>query len=140
MRVTLDLSGFDGIEQRVTDKMNAAIDGTVREVVTRIFETAQEISPVHTGNYRANWQILKDGDAFEQLPIDSAPDEQIGRIESDPAPGESAWIVGNAVPYAELLERGSSKQAPAGVLNISVAAVEAELPAIIAEQTRKAFG
>jgi hypothetical protein len=129
----------DDFEAIVAAKMKAAVDGTVREVVLEVLAVAVAVSPVDTGLYRDNWQILRVGDPFEQIALGSTPDEQLGYIAEDPSPGSVAWIVGNAVPYAQSIEYGHSRQAPAGVLNIAVASAEAQLPAIIADQTGRAF-
>lgn len=84
-------------------------------------------SPVDTGRFRGNWQVTEGAPA-------TAPTErtdrqggatiadgvaEIARIE----PGADIWISNN-VPYAVVLEDGHSRQAPAGVVALTIAEVE----------------
>jgi hypothetical protein len=99
-------------------------------------------SPVDTGRFRGNWMI-----GVEVMPATAITPDGIGpgRQPGDPplagAPsgaavdgavinnalsalgqfklGQTIWIINN-VPYAVALEQGHSKQAPAGVVKITV--------------------
>jgi hypothetical protein len=84
-------------------------------------------TPVLTGNTRANWQVTrtKFSTRLFGVKVDSTGDETIQRgldqIERIPAYA-NAYIINN-VPWLELLEGGSSTQAPHGWIGITIASV-----------------
>lgn len=77
------------------------------------------------GRFRANWQVTFNAPATNELDqIDPSGSATISRgtgmlMQFNSAVG-SIWMMNN-VPYAQALEYGHSKQAPAGVVRISVA-------------------
>jgi hypothetical protein len=97
----------------------------VKEVMGAIFRTAVKLSPVLTGAFRASWRV-----SFNE------PREDVTKGYVPEAPIRGAYfrwpkgfklgytvIISNNQPYAELLENGSSSQAPFGVLGLAVASV-----------------
>lgn len=80
-------------------------------------------TPVDTGRARGNWQVTIGSPAQQALATwDKTGDEVVTRgvaaISLLP-PGQVVWITNN-VEYIEFLEEGSSKQAPNGMLRITV--------------------
>ncbi len=118
----LDLSKFQELTaeelRRVQKKV--AFDG--------LWKVTQK-TPVDTGRARANWTL-----AAEE------PDETIlpeGHYAQPNAPGslENLGLFGmvwlnNQLPYAPELEDGSSKQAPAGMVKVSVVELQQEIAAL----------
>jgi hypothetical protein len=87
------------------------------------------------GRFRGNWQVsIGSPKTSEVKRIDPGGAATIAEgalvIEAAVA-GPSIWLMNN-VPYAERLEHGWSKQAPAGVVKITVA----EFQSIVNEQVR----
>lgn len=77
------------------------------------------------GRFRANWQVTFNAPAAAALDaVDPSGSATVAKgtqmiLAFDSAVG-SIWMMNN-VPYAQALEYGHSKQAPAGVVRISVA-------------------
>lgn len=107
---------FAGIPERV-------IRGTLFGVASRIIKR----SPVDTGRFRNNWQASvnspatgvttatdKTGNASVQEASALINKFQIG----------STFYLTNNLPYANRLEFGWSKQAPSGMVRITVAEIE----------------
>ncbi|WP_243286035.1 hypothetical protein [Geothrix terrae] len=97
-------------------------DLLVRKVVLDVTSELVKLSPVDTGMFRANWFV------GASLPTDTSqiPDKtgasSIARAASMAAmlkAGGTTWIVNN-LAYAIPLEYGHSKQAPAGMVRITV--------------------
>ena len=89
----------------------------VLELLTRIVEG----TPVATGLARANWQVTI-GEVSEELFEVRGPSEVISagmQAVSDIPPFSIVYITNN-VPYIVFLERGHSKQAPKGMVEVSV--------------------
>lgn len=91
----------------------------ILEALTRLVQK----TPVDTGRARGNWQATIDVPAEQKLPTtDKAGGETISRglaVLGGLKPYGTFWITNN-VDYIEFLENGSSKQAPAGMLAVTV--------------------
>jgi hypothetical protein len=150
MSFSLDLKAF-------AEKVNAKADDLVRGVVMEVGRSLVEKSPVGNaelwehpankppgyvgGRFRANWQYgegeAPEGELYEAGggPFPS-PQESIERETSKvkiEAAGKVHYLVNN-LPYAQAIEDGhSSKQAPAGVVGITVI----EFQTIVAETVAK---
>lgn len=92
-------------------------------------------TPVDTGRARANWQM-----GIGSMPtgtLASADKQDFGSEPTGGAPEaksidgtESVFIVNN-LPYIAALEDGSSKQAPQGMVAVSVAQIQGEIDAFL---------
>ncbi len=114
--------GFKGDVDRFVLKAKFRSDLLVRKVVLDVTSELVKLSPVDTGMFRANWFV------GASLPTDTSqiPDKtgasSIARAASMAAmlkAGGTTWIVNN-LAYAIPLEYGHSKQAPAGMVRITV--------------------
>ena len=88
----------------------------VLELLTRIVEK----TPVDTGLARSNWQVTI-SEVSEELFEVRGPSEVISagmQAVSDIPPFSIVYITNN-VPYIVFLERGHSKQAPKGMVEVS---------------------
>ena len=100
-------------------------EAEIKQLIGTIFRSAVKLSPVYTGAFRASWRV-----SFNE----AREDVTAGFIPQAPIRGAAfRWprgfklgddiIISNNQPYAERLENGWSKQAPYGVLQLSVALV-----------------
>lgn len=123
----IDPRGLDRAAQRTrrdTEEM-------VRKIAERLFENIVRRTPVDTGWARANW-VPSINEIDARSPGERPPD---GETVPEPNPGAIAAVVQqgkigdvfwltNAVPYIRALEYGHSKQAPAGMVRVSIAEVQ----------------
>ena len=90
-------------------------------------------SPVDTGRFRANWQVGIDAVGKRTDDVDKAGNATIaqgaGQI-GQTALGDSIWI-SNSLPYASRLEYGYSKQAPLGMVRVTIAEFEHSIDAAV---------
>ena len=100
-------------------------ESEIREIAGQIFRAAVKLSPVYSGAFRASWRV-----SFNIARSDVTK----GYTPAAPIRGASfRWptgfklgddvIISNNLPYALLIEEGSSKQAPFGVLKLAVQSV-----------------
>lgn len=85
-------------------------------------------TPVDKGTARANWNVAKDAPNRSNDPgrlrADIAHNQAAGaRTIATFGAGESLFIT-NSLPYIEDLEKGSSKQAPNGMVAITAAEMQ----------------
>lgn len=137
MTFALDLKAF-------ADKAGKKADDAVGLIVVKVAEKLDLRSPVGDarywkhkppkgyigGHFRANWQlgvgIRPSGEIKGADPSGSATQGRILASVPEQAAGKVYWLANNA-PYAQRLEHGWSRQAPQGLVGLTVA----EFPQIV---------
>lgn len=105
------------------EKAKDRADLVVRKVALDVGSRVVLRSPVDTGRFRANWQygvgapVVKITETF-----DKSGQETIARIGTLAATARLGDVIylSNSLPYALKLEGGSSKQAPGGMVGLTV--------------------
>ena len=90
-------------------------DAIVTKTVIDLFASIVELTPVDTGRARANWAMgmdLNDSGDFVDL-------TDMAEFEYQTKRGDTIWIWNNLV-YIVPLEEGHSKQAPRGMVALSL--------------------
>lgn len=120
--------------------MDVSYATAVRKVALSLHDRIVQRTPVDTGRARSSWTLQIDtaDTATQPESVQYSPAQAASiatglaasRITglTDAAPYRDVWIANN-VPYIEKLEGGSSKQAPSGMVAISLAEEEAEIAA-----------
>ena len=110
----------------------------MRKATVEVFTRVLMRSPVDLGRFRGNWQlsvgspIETEIESFFGGAAGSGPDaDEFAKLnpvlsELNRDADQQVWLTNN-VPYAEVLEDGSSQQAPQGIVSISVMETEAAL-------------
>ncbi|SDT97670.1 HK97 gp10 family phage protein [Pseudomonas yamanorum] len=106
------------------EQTKEAIDDVFREVVIEIGTSVIRLSPVDTGRFKGNWQFTVGAPSSQSLDtFDKSGHETIATLVSEVSKleaGQVAYIVNNLV-YGVPLEYGHSDQAPAGMVQITLA-------------------
>lgn len=106
------------------EQTREAIDDVFREVVIEIGTSVIRLSPVDTGRFKGNWQFTIGSPSNQSLDtVDKAGHETIAALVAQVSSleaGQIAYIVNNLV-YGVPLEYGHSAQAPAGMVQITLA-------------------
>lgn len=106
-----------------TKKADSLITLAHQKIALEAFSRVVLMSPVDTGRFRGNWQV-----AIGNLPHgtidlnDPSGSAALGAIQSEIAKlnaGQTIYLINN-LPYARRLEYGWSKQAPAGMVRVTV--------------------
>lgn len=116
--------GFAESLAAFAEQTKEAIDDVFREVVIEIGTSVIRLSPVDTGRFKGNWQFTVGAPSNQSMDtFDKAGHEtiatlvaEVGKLEA----GQVAYIVNNLV-YGIPLEYGHSDQAPAGMVQITLA-------------------
>lgn len=94
------------------------------EALRRVIEK----SPVLTGRFRGNWQVAVGVRPTGELQVADTTGSNTLSKGSQPITAlddlDTVYIVNN-LPYAKKLDQGSSQQAPAGMIAITVAEINA---------------
>ncbi|MDH3027638.1 HK97 gp10 family phage protein [Methylobacterium fujisawaense] len=110
-------------------------DRVLRKVALDIGARVVLRSPVDTGRFRANWQYGVGGPNTATLvAADKSGQSSIARIAAGVATARLGDVIyiSNALPYALRLETGWSKQAPAGMVGLTVAEFQSAIDRAVA--------
>lgn len=118
---TLDLS-------RIVKKAKGNTELAVRKVMLEAFTSVVRMSPVDTGRFRGNWMIGRGAPSEAQGTEDRSGGATTARIVSEvtSAPLGGSIFLTNNLPYSIELENGSSTQAPAGMVGVTLARINAK--------------
>ena len=96
----------------------------VKKTTIQLFSNVIEKSPVDTGRFRANWNVsfgsFDTSTTQETDPSGSQSKGKVYQALSTYKLADQSVFLGNSLPYAERLENGWSKQAPAGMVRLSI--------------------
>jgi len=108
-----------------------------KRVAWEIYNEFTLRNPVDTGYSRANWKI---GIGEIDESVSTPPARGGGAVMPSPPPdlglisqinAENTVYITNSVDYIQYLNEGTSKQAPSGWIQISIAAVEARVDFVL---------
>ena len=106
---------------RVAEKQMAQIETVARVATFKVMSKVDLKSPVDTGRFRANWNYSEGAPNYT---FTDSTAKSRGAAEAQRALtggiGGIAYF-SNGLPYASRLEYGWSKQAPSGMVRLSVA-------------------
>lgn len=107
----------------------------MRMLILKVWTGVTLKTPVDTGRARAAWGIV-----FGEPTIAPIPEGTYGApafpAEIQVVDGSQVVYIINALDYIEALEDGHSQQAPAGMVRVTLAEIELEINAIIAEASK----
>ena len=108
------------VEQRILQLLRLIGMEVLRRLVLK--------SPVDTGRFRGNWSVaIGAADTSEKDTTDKSGQATIQAgtaVVSGLSKAQAIWLTNN-LPYAERIENGWSQQAPAGVVAVTIAEIEA---------------
>lgn len=114
------MSGWSIPLDRLADRSKARLETVVRVVTLNLFVAVVKRSPVSSGRFRANWNVSY---GAPNLTITDSTTVARGDVEARRAvtlPVGGVTFLSNGLPYAYRLEHGWSKQAPVGMVRLSV--------------------
>lgn len=134
---------FAGDIARFARRTRLSGDLILRRAGLEIYSAALAFSPVRTGRFRASHRLSRNSADLSVEPPREGNAVELGGIPPTGAElakgvaglGRVTWkdtvIISNNLPYANRLESGWSKQAPAGVYKPAVQAFQARFPGIV---------
>lgn len=119
----MSLGSFELDIQRFVDRAKGNIDLVVRKVALDMFKRVILKSPVDTGRFRGNWQVAIGSIPAGTLEInDKAGTATIAKVTAATLQLKAGQVITlvNNLAYARALEYGHSKQAPNGMVRLTV--------------------
>lgn len=131
------LKGKEAVVRSLRQKTDRFVRALTLEATRRVVLR----TPVRTGRARNNWNVGRGSPTLQNVPEGNYPEsgsQALGRARSVIArlqAGDTVWIT-NALAYIPALEGGHSKQAPAGMIAVTVAELQPLVERIAAEVRR----
>lgn len=126
-----------GQVSQLAEKARTRAENVLKAAILELFARIVERTPVDTGRARGNWQIDLDAKSGASLlATDKSGRETIARAMAklDKLDKNSRVVlITNNLAYIKALEYGHSRQAPSGMIRISVA----EFKGILARMAKK---
>lgn len=114
---------FGGDLRRFEDKTLDKMSRAARKITLDAFSNVIMMSPVDTGRFRGNWQTasgnVPSGTIEAVDPSGAIVIAKVQGVTAGMQPGDVIYMANN-LPYAQRLEDGYSKQAPAGMVRLTV--------------------
>jgi len=110
---------------KLAEQQKERLHLVVRKITFEAFRRVVQRSPVDTGRFRANWNVSYGAPDYTTT---LSTEQGRGTAEAGKAltlPVGGVVYLSNGLPYAERLEYGWSKQAPAGMVRVTVAEFDA---------------
>ncbi len=99
-----------------------------KKITIELFSRVIEKSPVDTGRFRANWNCsISSPDLSTSESTDPSGSGAISKVTSTVVSytlNDQSVFLTNNLPYADRLENGWSKQAPNGMVRLSVMEIQ----------------
>jgi hypothetical protein len=122
--------------RQIAESNKVKLETVVRKTVLDMGGAMVEMSPVRSGRFRGNWQYGADAiNTSTGGADDKSGRTAMNRIQAGIrgwAPGQTIYL-SNSLPYAQRLETGWSKQAPAGMVRTTIANFEAHFAKALGE-------
>lgn len=108
---------------KFVERAKGNVDTATRQATVLLAQGVILKSPVDTGRFRANWQFSGAGiQRATSLAVDRGGQVTVNRLVAEIQRTGSGGVtyLSNSLPYAVRLENGWSKQAPQGMVRLTV--------------------
>lgn len=119
----MSLGNFQLDIARFVEKAKGNVDQVVRKVSFDMFYRVISKSPVREGRFKGSWIVaINSVPTLDPGTLDKGGGATIARMQAVVATAKAGdvLVMTSSLPYSRRLEFGWSKQAPAGVVRISV--------------------
>ena len=111
---------------RFAKAIGVSTEKATRKIAFELYSDIVQATPVDTGRAKANWNI-----GFGAINTRVTKSTRFQLINLPKGSGKRAIYITNHLPYINRLENGSSKQAPSGMVALSMMNVQARLSSVI---------
>lgn len=130
--VDVDATGFNRELMAMADLAEDLTAEIIRKACIDLYRRLVELTPVDTGRAKGSWALSTQDDTEYELPDDpegysvneimSTINTQVDEFSTEIIRGQV--VIYNNLEYIESLEQGSSKQAPTGMVAVSLTEFE----------------
>jgi len=136
-----DLKGFKRDLNKFADSIGVKTETVLKKISLQTFTGVVQKTPVDSGRARASWVIgiekpvnspvLPENQEFDPQQAADFSFQEISELNN--LGPESTVFISNSLPYIEVLEEGSSQQAPEGMVAITLFEIERDIKRLVDE-------
>jgi len=119
-------AGFSDALMDMADYVDESIEQVIRKACIDLYTAIVERTPVDTGRAKGSWQLSTHHSNFVEPESTAISTSDIASIVNDNVSGfnmdvqDEQVVIYNNLEYIEHLENGTSQQAPAGMVSVSL--------------------
>lgn len=108
---------------RIMSNLGESVKKKAERTAQAVYDGVVDFSPVDTGQFRASWNISENSPNFNTV--------DVGGISMNPLPRPNQiaraasnfpiFFISNGKDYGQILEYGNSRQAPSGMVRLTLA-------------------
>ena len=120
------IAGFNADLKKFANAMGLETEVVVRKIAFEVLKGVVQKTPVDTGRAKANWNL-----GFGQINNRITENTTFRLITPPKGSGKRIIYITNHLPYINFLEQGSSKQAPQGMVDLTMLDIERSIRRVI---------
>ena len=122
----MSVASFNVDLNKFAKSMDIELETVVRKLAFEIYKGVTQKTPVDTGRAKANWNI-----GLGAIDSRITKNTTFQAIEPPKGAGKRPIYITNNLPYINKLENGSSKQAPTGMVALTMSSIQRSISNVI---------
>ena len=115
----MSVASFNVDLNKFAKSMDIELETVVRKLAFEIYKGVTQKTPVDTGRAKANWML-----GYGSINSTITNNTTFTAVQPPKGSGKRPIYITNNLPYINKLENGSSKQAPTGMVNLTMNEVQ----------------
>ena len=122
----MSVASFNVDLNKFAKSMNIELETVVRKLAFEVYKGVTQKTPVDTGRAKANWML-----GYGSINSTITNNTTFTLVQPPKGSGKRPIYITNNLPYISKLENGSSKQAPNGMVNLTMNEVQRSVANVV---------
>ena len=122
----MSVASFNVDLNKFAKSMNIELETVVRKLAFEVYKGVTQKTPVDTGRAKANWML-----GYGSINSRITNNTTFSLVQPPKGSGKRPIYITNNLPYISKLENGSSKQAPNGMVNLTMNEVQRSVANVV---------
>lgn len=122
----MSVASFNVDLTKFAKSMNIELETVVRKLAFEVYKGVTQKTPVDTGRAKANWML-----GYGSINSRITNNTTFSLVQPPKGSGKRPIYITNNLPYISKLENGSSKQAPNGMVNLTMNEVQRSVANVV---------
>jgi hypothetical protein len=122
----VSVASFNVDLNKFAKSMDIELETVVRKLAFEVYKGVTQKTPVDTGRAKANWML-----GYGSINSTITNNTTFTLVQPPKGSGKRPIYITNNLPYISKLENGSSKQAPNGMVNLTMLTVQRSIRNVV---------
>ncbi len=122
----MSVASFNVDLNKFAKSMDIELETVVRKLAFEVYKGVTQKTPVDTGRAKANWML-----GYGSINSTITNNTTFTLVQPPKGSGKRPIYITNNLPYISKLENGSSKQAPNGMVNLTMLTVQRSIRNVV---------